>query len=168
VKQWRHTARFLALSAALACAKPVAAPEPGAVAAEYAAQERWPEASREIELAIRREPADAALRLQAASIYRRSGSPDDAIRHLEAALQIEPSNPEIWIELGDVEKGRENIQDAYVAYRRAADLAPDDLRAVSGLALTADTLGFDAEAEAAYRRWSDLENGVTPPPSPGD
>jgi len=44
-----------------------------------------------------------------------------------------------------------------VAYRRAAELAPDDIRAVSGLALTADTLGFEDEARVAYARWAELE-----------
>jgi Flp pilus assembly protein TadD len=45
-----------------------------------------------------------------------------------------------------------------VAFRRAAELAPDDLRAVSGLARAADNLGFEEEAEAAYARWTQLEN----------
>jgi Flp pilus assembly protein TadD len=44
-----------------------------------------------------------------------------------------------------------------VAYRRAAEIAPDDVRAVSGLALTADTLGFEEEARVAYARWAELE-----------
>jgi hypothetical protein len=38
---------------------------------------------------------------------------------------------------------------------------------VSGLALTADSLGFDDEARAAYTRWAELERRVerkgTPP-----
>ena len=154
----RGIATTLALAAAVACAAP--APRgPGAVAAEYAAQGRWAEASREIELAVRREPRDPELRRQAAAIYRETGQPTEAIRHLEASIQLTPADPEIWIALGDLEKGRENIQDAYVAYRRAAELAPDDLRAVSGLALTADSLGFEDEAEQAYERWSELERG---------
>lgn len=151
-----RVALAIALLTWMGCQSPT--PEgPGAVATEYAARSRWPEAVREIELAVRHHPRDPELRRQAASIHREAGHPDDAIRHLEAALQLTPSDAEIWIQLGDLEKGRENIQDAYVAYRRAAELAPDDLRAVSGLALTADTLGFEDEAEAAYRRWTELD-----------
>jgi Flp pilus assembly protein TadD len=163
----RGIATTLALVAVVACAAP--APRgPGAVAAEYAAQGRWPEASREIELAVRREPRNPELRRQAAEIYREAEEPSEAIRHLEAALQLAPGDPEIWIELGDLEKGRENIQDAYVAYRRAAELAPDDLRAVSGLALTADSLGFEDEAEEAYERWTELERGDAVIPRAGE
>ncbi len=160
----RGIATTLALTALVACSTP--APRgPGGVAAEYAAQGRWREAAREIELDVRREPGDPALRRQAAAIHREAGHPGEAIRHLEAAIQLTPGDPEVWIELGDLEKGRENIQDAYVAYRRAAELAPEDLRAVSGLALTADSLGFEDEAEAAYERWSELErDGGRPQP----
>ena len=163
----RGIATTWVLVAVVACAAP--APRgPGSIAAEYAAQGRWLEASREIELAVRRDPRDPDLRHQAAGIYREAGRPADAVRHLEAAIQITPADPEIWIELGDLEKGRENIQDAYVAYRRAAELAPDDLRAVSGLALTADSLGFEDEAEQAYERWNELERGEVVIPSAGD
>jgi Flp pilus assembly protein TadD len=45
-----------------------------------------------------------------------------------------------------------------VAFRRAAELAPTEIRAVSGLALAADKLGFEEEADAAYTRWTQLEN----------
>jgi tetratricopeptide (TPR) repeat protein len=163
----RGIATTLALVVAVACAAP--APQgPRAIAEEYAARGRWVEASREIELAVRREPRNPELRRQAAEIHREAGQPAEAVRHLEAAIQLTPRDPEIWIELGDLEKGRENIQDAYVAYRRAAELAPDDLRAVSGLALTADSLGFEDEAEKAYQRWNELERGAPLIPSADD
>jgi tetratricopeptide (TPR) repeat protein len=147
---------LLTLALVLGCATP-ANRGPGAVAAAYAAQGRWQEATREIEIAVRQHPRDAELRRQAASIHRQAGNADGAIRHLEAGIQLAPSDAEIWIELGDLEKGRENIADAYLAYRRAAELAPEDLRAVSGLALTADSLGFEDEADDAYARWAELE-----------
>jgi superkiller protein 3 len=146
----------LAVCTLAACASPPAS-DPGAVAAEYARQGRWDEAGRAIQLAVRQHPRDASLRRQAADILRHGGRPAEAVRHLELAIQIEPEEAEAWIALGDLEKARENIQDAYVAYRRAAELAPRDLRAVSGLALTADSLGFEEEAEDAYRRWAELE-----------
>ena len=38
-----------------------------------------------------------------------------------------------------------------------ATLLPTDLRAVSGLAHTAENLGFSSEARAAYARWEALE-----------
>ncbi|MBW1684523.1 MAG: tetratricopeptide repeat protein [Deltaproteobacteria bacterium] len=94
---------------------------------------------------------------QAAHIQARAGRAPKAIGHLETAIQLAPSDADVWIQLAGLENGRENTADAYVAYRRAAELAPDDIRAVSGLALTADTLGFEDEARVAYARWAELE-----------
>jgi protein O-GlcNAc transferase len=147
----------LALAAVPGCANPFAA-DPGAVAAAYEQAGRYDEAAREIELAVRSHPRNAALRRQAARIYAEGGHLDRALGHLEVvAVDLAPGDAEAWIQIGDLEKQRGNIDDAYVAFRRAAQLAPDDIRAVSGLALTADSLGFDEEAEAAYTRWAELE-----------
>jgi hypothetical protein len=43
------------------------------------------------------------------------------------------------------------------------NLAPDDVRAISGLALFAEALGFDDEAAQAYERWEDLDGGPAAP-----
>ena len=47
--------------------------------------------------------------------------------------------------------------DAYISFRRAISVAPNDVRAWKGMATTAEALGFDAEAEKAYARWAELE-----------
>ena len=148
--------RFAALALALAllavagCASPPRT-DPGAVAAAYAAEGRLDEASREIEIAVRTHPKDLALRRQAAEIYERAGNVDKAVSHLEDSIEIAPDDAETWIRLAELENGRGNIDDAYVAYRRAEKLAPDDVRAVSGLALTADSLGFTRRGAARLR-----------------
>lgn len=155
--------RLFALSAVAiflllgACATPPEEPDPGAVAAAYFEASRLDEAAREIELAVRANPRNPALRKQAADIQQAVGNSPKAVGHLESAVAMTPSDPELWLRLGKIEVERENTADAYVAYRRAAELAPDDIRAVSGLALAADKLGFEEEAEAAYARWTQLE-----------
>lgn len=150
---------------ALACASPPTPPAPGDIAATYASAGRHEEASREIELAIRVRPDDLALRLQAARIYAEAGHTERAIGHLEEAIRIAPDDVALWVDLGDLERERENVADAYVAYRRAAKLEPNDLRAVSGLALTAEELGFSEEARRAYARWSELKLLAEPAPA---
>lgn len=147
--------------------------DPGALAAAYAEAGRFEEAAREIELAVRSAPRDTSLRLRAARIHAQSEAPgalERAVGHLEMALQADPSDAEIWIALGELETVRENVGDAYVAYRRAAEIAPDDIRAVSGLALAADSLGLDREAERAYARWAEIERdlGLDGPDPPDD
>jgi Flp pilus assembly protein TadD len=149
-------ASVITLVLAVGCANPFG--NPGAVAEAYAEAGRYDEATREIELAVRAYPSDPQLRRQAAGIYADSGNLDQAVGHLEVvAVQISPGDADAWIELGELETRRSNVADAYVAYRRAAQLAPEDIRAVSGLALSADSLGFDEEAEEAYADWADLE-----------
>ena len=73
------------------------------------------------------------------------------------AHQLSPDDPEVSILLGELEQRRENMPDAYVAFRRATQLAPEDIRGWSGLALSAEALGFEAEAVDAYARWAELE-----------
>jgi len=148
------------------CATPPP-PDPGAIAAAYAEAGQYDAAAREIDLAVRAHPRDAALRRQAASIHRRAGNVGKAVGQLEAALRLTPTDAEIWVDLGDLESERDNTADAYVAYRRASELAPRNLRAVAGLALAAERLGFQEEAEAAYARWAALEkeSGDDSPPA---
>ena len=154
---FRAVATALVFALVLACAGPLRR-DPGALAAAYADAGRHDEAAREIELATRSRPQDLALRHQAARIHAKAGNTKRAISHLEAAIQFAPENPESWIELGEIESERSNVSDAYVAYRRAAQLAPHEIRALRGLALTADSLGFKDEAEDAYARWAEAEN----------
>jgi Flp pilus assembly protein TadD len=157
---WLRLLTALALAGATGCAAPAVREDPGAQARGLAADGRFAEAASEIEQAVAREPHDPELRREAARIEWLAGDLPRGILHLEEALEQTPEDPELWLELATMERSRENLQDAYVAYRRASELAPDDLRAVSGLALTADALGFDEEASAAYARWNELERSA--------
>jgi len=157
--QARRLARAALCSVLLVCAACAGpgARDPAALANAYLEAGRTNEAAREIELAVRTRPEDPALRLEAARILARADKLDRAIEHLEAALQMAPADAEISIQLGTLEQRRGNLPDAYVAFRRAAELAPNDIRAVSGLALAAEGLGFESEANDAYARWAELE-----------
>lgn len=146
-----------AIALATGCASTPPKRAPGDIAAAYLAAGRNDEAAREIELAVRTRPRDPALRRQAARIHASAGNTERAIGHLEMATQLAPQDESIWIELGKLESDRDNVADAYVAYRRASRIEPDDLRAVSGLAVAAEKLGFRNEAEAAYDWWAKLQ-----------
>ena len=147
----------LALAGPAGCASVAPPPAPARIAMAYAEAGRYAEAAREIELAVRAQPEDVALRRQAAAIQAEAGDLTRAVDHLEVAIRLAPSDPEGWIALGELETRRHNPPDAYVAFRRASALAPEDVRAVSGLAISADSLGFDEEADRAYARWAALE-----------
>ena len=150
-----HRSAALALALATLCRRGLrvaAAPDPGAVAAAYAAEGRLDEASREIEIAVRTHPKDLALRRQAADIYERAGNVDKAVSHLEDSIEIAPDDAETWIRLAELENGRGNLDDAYVAYRRAEKLAPDDVRAVSGPRAHGRQPGLHAKKRSAPTR----------------
>ena len=153
----RFISAVIVLAFALACASPPKPPAPGDVAAAYRSAGRLDEASREIELAIRVRPRDVSLRRQAARIFAEADQAERAVGHLEAAILLAPQDGTLWLYLADLERDRENIADAYVAYRRASNLLPTDLRAVSGLAYAAEDLGFSDEASLAHARWEALE-----------
>jgi Flp pilus assembly protein TadD len=137
--------------------------DPSEIARTYLEAERFGEAVREIELAVRKQPKDVDLRLEAAEIHALAGQLQQAIDHLESAQNLSPGSAEAVIRLGELEQRRGNATDAYVAFRQAVNLAPDDVRAISGLALSAEALGFDDEAAQAYERWEDLDGGPAAP-----
>lgn len=158
-----RAAAALWLALAAGCATDGAEP-PRPVALVYLEAGRYQDAAREAELAVRRQPYDPEMRKLAARAHVGAGNLDRALEHLEMAYQQAPTDPEVSVQLGELEQRRENLPDAYVAFRRATELAPDDIRAWSGLALSAEALGFEAEAVDAYARWAELEReqGVEP------
>ena len=158
----RFALSIISLGFLFACAAPTTSSAPGDIAAAYQSAGRLQEASREIELAIRVRPRDISLRRQAARIYIEANDSDRAIKHLESAIQLAPRDGELWLDLAEIERDRQNIADAYVAFRRASTLAPTDIRAVSGLALSAENLGFVAEAIADYAKWTELKLDLEP------
>ena len=146
----------LAAVAALACAG-LLERDPAGKARRQLAAGQPALAADSIEQAVQQRPRDVTLRVEAAVIQRAADHTERAVLHLEGAQAIQPEDPEISILLGDIEQSRGNATDAYVAFRRAVSLAPDDVRAVSGLARAADALGFDEEAVRHYERWAELE-----------
>lgn len=145
-----------------ACAKGYQGPH--AVAEVYLEAGRHEDAAREAEHELRRAPDDIALRKLAARAHAGAGNTDRAIEHLELALDAAPADAEVSILLGELEQERGNLPDAYVAFRRASQLGPDEIRAWSGLALSAEALGFEAEADTAYARWAQLEEQLDQAP----
>ena len=152
------TAVGLAAAASLlgACRSPAVGTH-ASVAEVYLEAGRHQDAAREAEIEIRREPENPRLRIVGARAHAGLGNTERAIDHLEVALGLSPRDPQISVLLGELEQSRENLPDAYVAFRRASKLDPDEIRAWSGLALAADALGFEEEAADAYERWAELE-----------
>jgi tetratricopeptide (TPR) repeat protein len=152
----RLAAPVALVAALVACAspKPVG---PDQIALAYLDAGRYEDAQREAEKLVQIQPHNVEFRLLAARANEKAGDTARALSQLEMAQELAPEDAEPNIRIGELEQRLGRTDDAYVAFRRATTQAPDDLRAWRGLALTAEALGFDAEAEHAYARWAQIE-----------
>lgn len=83
------------------------------------------------------------------------GGPDDRQRALRSArwrALWHPRDPEALLALGDISYELRAYNDAYSAYRRAVNLAPDSLAACMGMARTSAMLHDPGEALSWIRR----------------
>lgn len=132
-----------------------------------AAQGRFSGALRAYQDALRRSP-DPALQL---TVYNSLGHAYQALGHEEhhlrsaeatysASLRLEPDQPEILYQLARVLTRQERPDEALLLYRKAQELAPDDIGIRVELAAAYEQAGRPAAAEAALR--SGLEMQATP------
>ncbi len=88
------------------------------------------------------------------------GDPQLAISTIERALRIEPDNPLLWIELGEVHEAAGRFEQAAGMGHKALQLATGDPHAQSASwHLIADSLkarGRNGEAAEAQRRADEL------------
>jgi tetratricopeptide (TPR) repeat protein len=87
---------------------------------------------------------------------------DDAIRHCQNALQINPNYEEAYLNLGLAYRGNRFYSEAIEALNRAIELAPDYASAYAGLALVYESMGDD-ELASAYRDRSANHMARCPP-----
>jgi Tfp pilus assembly protein PilF len=135
---------------------PQPAPAPGAPQPQPPAQQAPPEQpSRPPQKQFRLGPAATALITQAHT-QANGGNYALAAATIERALRIEPDNPLLWIELGQVRMGEGNAAQADGLGRKALALATGDPQAqASAWRLIAEALrvrGRNQEAAEADRR----------------
>jgi YaiO family outer membrane protein len=89
---------------------------------------------------------------QAGIAARRSGDPAEALRRLERALESEPDNSDIHLQIGLAQLALGRLDEAEAAFRRTLELAPDYEDARLGLARVALRRGDGAAAKAELDR----------------
>jgi tetratricopeptide (TPR) repeat protein len=77
-----------------------------------------------LEEGVERYPHSAPLRNNLAAFLERLGRFDDALRVAQAALEEDPSLPQLWKNHGDLAYRSGRVDEAETSYRRAAKLAP--------------------------------------------
>jgi Flp pilus assembly protein TadD len=99
---------------------------PGETTPEAPAQEGEPSAAGAL-ARPRSEPAGATQALLAeARAARAAGSYSQASATIERALRIAPSDPQLWVELGEIELASGDPAQAATLARKALTLATDD------------------------------------------
>lgn len=85
-------------------------------------------------------------------IAKKTGNTEEARQWLEKSLYIQPGQPHVWNNLGNILKQEERYEDAIAAYGRALSLLPNYQEAWSNLGLTLAATGKHDEALDAYDR----------------
>lgn len=89
----------------------------------YVRQERWDDAIAEFETALETHE-DVTLHNNLARAYGKKGLMDRAIAHFDRSIELEPTNPETYVELGRMYAERDLVEQALVAYAKAIELKP--------------------------------------------
>lgn len=77
------------------------------------------------ETMIRSQPAQVALRNDAAVLYMEMGRPDRAVPHLEMSVKLQPDSPAAHYNLGTALSAAGNVPEAVAQYQQALKLRPD-------------------------------------------
>jgi len=112
--------------AALANAPAVSSPQAERNLAAIAFEEkRYADAERRYRTLLRDEPDDAGLRSSLAGVLGAEGHYDEAMRELDAALELDPINPEGYHNKGVLLERQGRTADAIAQYRTALRYRPD-------------------------------------------
>jgi tetratricopeptide (TPR) repeat protein len=85
------------------------------------------------------------------SLTRNRALIDQASVYAERAVQLDASEPEAHVTLGELRRVSGHLPEAAVSFQRALVLRPDSLDARIGLADTFDAMGRAADADRSYR-----------------
>ena len=120
-----------------------------AMAAEQ--REDWEKARRLYGKVTKAVPGHAGTFQRLGLIAIREGRPDEAQKHFERSLAIDPADPVCLNNLGNVLREQGRLVQAASAYRKALGAKPEYPSALYNLAGTLSILGEHAQAAQAYR-----------------
>lgn len=91
-------------------------------------------------------PADAGTHTELAAALASAGRHDEAVRHFQEAIRLEPDRAEGHLNLGNTLARQEKFAEAIPHYRRATQLRPDYAKAHNNLAVALKETGRLAAA----------------------
>eukprot|EP00606_Chrysophyceae_sp_TOSAG23-5_P001077 GSChrysophyteH2.ASY1.ANO1.1454.1 assembled CDS len=94
---------------------------------------KFPDAIKEYEEAIKRDPTNAPFRNNLAAAYLKMGLFNDGKREVEKSLEIDPKYVKAWAKKGDIEMFMKEYHKALESYKAGLQLEPDNSLCKKGL-----------------------------------
>lgn len=116
---------------------------------------RRPEALGYLEKALG-DGRDSAVSLALGEAYARAGRKEDALTYYEGLRELEGKNPTYWFNIGVLRNQLGDAVKAEQAYRKAYELAPNDLDVLNNLGLLVFRAGKYEEATVLFDRLAGL------------
>jgi tetratricopeptide (TPR) repeat protein len=122
-----------------------------------ALQGHMPEAIKEVEQGIARNPDKKQLQVLRANLLVRSNRIDEAIGVYQNLSNAEPKNADLWVRLGQSYRLKGDLNAALEAFKRASQAAPGDTNALMQIGLLMENTGKRDQAKPIYEQILKIE-----------
>jgi len=117
-----------------------------------ASQNRMPDAIKEIQKSIDREPERSDLKLALANLYVRVERYDEAIQIFQKLLEKDPKSADVLFRLAETYRRNGNLNLSMETFRRCSQVAPSDTNCLMQLGELLDGTGKREEAKPIYEQ----------------
>lgn len=117
-----------------------------------AAQNRLPEAIKETQAAIDKDPQRSDLKLVLAKFYVRAQRYNDAIGLYQGLVAQDPRSRDLLWQLGETERQKGDINSAIDTFRKCSQAAPSDTACLSELGLIYEGTGKSEQARPIWEQ----------------
>jgi Flp pilus assembly protein TadD len=120
---------------------------------------RYDDAEAELKRAAKVRGDDTDVLLQQGILACRRAKWRDAVEPLTHVVRLNPLSGPAHFYLGEALNKIDSLREALMAYERAAELEPENWRALKGVGIVLDRMGRPADAATFYRRARDAQSG---------
>ncbi len=113
---------------------------------------KYDDAAKAIKAAAKLRPDDPEIDVQTGILNCRRAKWKDAIEPLQKGVAGAPEHAQAHYYIGEALNKSDRLEEARAAYERAAQLDPENWRALKGVGVVLDRLGRSADAASWYRR----------------
>jgi tetratricopeptide (TPR) repeat protein len=117
-----------------------------------ATEGKIPEAIKEVQKSLEMEPQRKDYQLVLENLYVRSQRFDEAIKILQELAAGEPRSAELAYKLGETYREKGDLNNAMEQFRKASQIAPNDINSLIQLALLLEGIGRRDQARPVYEQ----------------